>query len=44
MLKMKIAPQSSLKTKGQKSAPQKFKKINELSKYYDELVKGNDLR
>jgi hypothetical protein len=30
MLKMKVAPQSFLKTKGQKSAPQELMKIKEL--------------
>jgi hypothetical protein len=37
MSKMKIAPQSLLKTKGQKSAPQELKKTKDLLQIDDEL-------
>jgi hypothetical protein len=43
MLKMKIAPQSLLKTKGQKSAPQELMKINKLTSFHDELMKGKEI-
>jgi hypothetical protein len=42
MLKMKIAPQSLLKTKGKKSAPQSLLKKNEIACFHDELLKGKE--
>jgi hypothetical protein len=43
MLKMKISPQSLLKTKGQKSAPQSFMKTSELSYFRHELLKEKEI-
>ena len=43
MLKMKVAPNELLKTKGQKSAPTEFMKIKELTHFYDELLKIKDI-
>ncbi len=42
MLKMKIAPNGLLKTKGQKSAPNELMKINKLPRFLDDLLKGKE--
>ena len=43
MLKMKVALDESLKTKGQKSAPDDFMKINELSYFPDDIMISKEL-
>jgi hypothetical protein len=41
MLKMKVVPDSLLKTKAQKSAPDSILKTHELSCFHDKLMKRN---
>ena len=43
MLKMKSAPQSLLKKKGQKSAPHELMKIRDLSFFCENLLKEKEL-
>jgi hypothetical protein len=43
MLEMKVGPQSSLKTKGQKSGPQSLLKTNKLAHFHNELMKGKEI-
>jgi hypothetical protein len=43
MLKMKIGPQSLLKTKGQKKRSSEFAENKQVIVFYDELLKGEEI-